>query len=274
MNLWEVVVLRVGLLSGERVAFHGLGRHRHPLATTVVAYGGATVILWALCGITGNARWIGAAFWPGAVYAVSYTLYTAALSKGPLSLVSGFANATVMMLFLTAPHWDMGTLTAMGLFVLGAVCLLPRPTSLSIAVLWMLLSDAALVAGRLLDARQPLVLSMPYAASLFTAVLGWLIIPVTAYGLWGRCLKLVQERPAWSLTAALLNGLSYLTVLSMLQKVSPTIVEAVSAWAGVVATVLGVVTFREGKATWTITGATLMTIGTVILLFSPHQGMG
>lgn len=274
MGLWELVVFRVGLLSGERVAFHGLGRDRHPLATTVVAYGGATVLLWILCGITNHVHWIGEAFWPGAVYALSFALYTAALTQGPVSLVSGFANATVVMLFLIAPDWNRESLLAVSLFLAGAVLLLPTRKGLSLSVVWMLLSDAALVAGRTFDARQPIPLSLPYAASLFTSVVGWLIIPVTAYGLWGSCAQLVRSRPVWSLISAVLNGLSYLTVLSLLQKVPPTAVEAISAWAGVVATIFGVVTFHEGKATRMVGGAALMTLGTVILLFSPHRGMG
>jgi uncharacterized membrane protein len=205
---------------------------------------------------------------------VSFTLYTAALTRGPVSLVSGFANATVLMLFLIAPDWNQDTVLALSLFVAGAVVLVPIHKRIPVAVVWMLLSDAALVVGRTLDAKQSIALSLPYAATLFTSVVGWLIIPVTAYGLWGSCGRLLCTRPVWSLVSALCNGLSYLTVLSLLKVVAPTLVEAVSAWAGVAATILGVVTFREGRAFWVVGGAALMTAGTVILLFSPPRGIG
>ena len=86
-------------------------------------------------------------------------------------------------------------------------------------------------------------------------------------------MQLVLGRPAWSTVSALCNGFSYLTVLTLLKMVSLTVVEAISAWAGVAATILGVFAFREGKAIGVVAGAALMTVGTLILLFSPHGGM-
>lgn len=274
LGLWGLILVRLAALSGERLAFHGLGRNRDALATTTVAYGGAAVLLWAVSVAMGQGYWVGAAFWPGAIYAVSFALYTAALAKGPVSLVSAFANATVLILFLLAPHWDMRTLAAMGLFLIGAVMLIPRGQRPSRAVVWMLLSDVALVFGRLLDVGNQTVASMPYAASLFTAVTLWLAVPLTLYGHWGDVLDVVRTRGAWAIPAAGLNGLSYLTVLELLRQVPPALVEAVSAWAGVLATILGVIGFHEGGGKVKIAAATLMTAGTMILLFSQAGRLG
>lgn len=267
-------MLRVGVLSGERVAFHGLGRGRGPLATTAVAYGGAAVLLWMAALWTGQAHWIGQAFWPGAVYAASFGLYTASLVRGPVSVVSGFANATVPMLFLLDPRWDAMSGFGMALFGGGAVLLLARRQRFSPAVLWMLLSGAALAAGRLMDVTHQSMAPLPYAASLFTSVVLWMLVPVTAYSQWPEVASIVRQRTAWVLLACTTNAVSYLTVLALLRRISPAMVEAVSAWAGVLATVAGVVIFREGGGRKKAIAAVLLTAGTVILLFSQPARMG
>lgn len=274
LDLWSLILLRLGTLTGERVSFHGLGRGQNALATTVVAYGGAAVALWAACLIFGQFHWVGAAFWPGAIYAVSFALYTASLGEGPVGLVSGFANAAVVMLFMVQPRWDLLSLTGLGLFVLGSVLLLPRGGRLTRSVVWMLLSGVALVGGRLLDASHLPVLSLPYAASLFTAVLMWLVVPITAYGAWGDVGRLVVERRSWAAAASVFNAVSYLTVLELLRYISPTLVEAVSACAGVAAVAAGVIAFREGDAAKKVAAAVLMTIATLILIFSRAGALG
>ena len=91
VGLVTLIFLRIGALTGERVAFHGLGQDYTPLATTTIAYGGAAVLLWIISAATGHLEWIGSAFWPASVYAVSFVCYTAALALGPVGLVSGFA---------------------------------------------------------------------------------------------------------------------------------------------------------------------------------------
>lgn len=268
MELLTLILLRVGALTGERVSFHGLGRKNNVLVTTVVAYGGAAVFLWGLSGATGHLTWIGQAFWPGSVYAVSFALYTAALARGSVGVVSGFSNVTVLMLFVLAPRWDVVSVAGLGLFLAGSWLLIPRGSGLSWPVAWMSASGMALVIGRLLDASHLPAMSLPYAASLFTAVVLWISIPVTLYGLWGDAVRLVRCRPAWVGAACGFNGFSYVTVLELLRWVSPTVVEAVSACAGVGATVAGVAVFGEGQAVRKSIAAAMMTIATLIMLFS------
>ncbi len=274
LGLWSIILLRLGVLGGERVAFHGLGRGHGPLATTAVAYGGAAALLWLAAIGTGQAHWVGEAFWPGAVYAASFGLYTASLVRGPVSVVSGFANATVPMLFFLDPHWDAMSVLGMALFGAGAMVLLPRRQGFSPAVLWMLLSGVALVGGRLLDVSHQSLAPLPYAASLFTSVVLWLVVPVTAYDQWPQVASIVRERGGWVMLACITNAVSYLTVLALLRRIAPTMVEAVSAWAGVLATVAGVVIFREGGGRRKVAAALLLTVGTVILLFSQPARMG
>lgn len=267
MGLWPLVLIRLASLTGERVSFHGLGHRRGALEATTVAYGGAALLFWLGCVASGHMTWIGAAFWPGAVYAVSFALYTAALTEGAVGEVSGFANTTVFLLFLVDPTWDPWSLAGMAMFMAGSILLLePRP-KFSRPVLWMVLSGAALVVGRLLDQRSLTAVSLPYAASLFTSVLLWLAVPVTAFRLWGRTGRLAATRPVWSLASASFNALAYWTVLELLRRVSPVLVEAVSALAGVGATALGVVMFKEGRGLQKLLATLLMTAATLILLF-------
>lgn len=270
IELWLVVLLRLGVLTGERVAFHGLGREKNGLATTAVAYGGSAVVLWIAALWLEHGHWVGQAFWPGAVYAVSFALYTASLAAGPVSLVSAFANATTIILFFITPTTSLVAWFAVGLFALGSFLLMPLRERLAPAVLWMLLSDGALALGRLMDSHNTGLASFSYAASLFTSVGLWLIIPLTLYGLWGEIFALMRQRPHWSLAASVTNAVAYLTVLELLRHMPATLVEAISAWAGVFATIAGVWWFHESQARRKIGAATLMTIGTIILIFSQH----
>lgn len=274
MGIWAWVLLRLSVLSGERLAFHGLGRGKSALAVAAVAYGGAALFLWLAAAMLGKAHWQGEAFWPGSVYAVSFFLYTASLAEGPVSVVSAFANATAVMLFLIEPVFDVRSLAGIGLFALGALFLVPWGEKISRAVWWMLLSDAALAIGRLLDAGVHGVSSLPYAASLFSSVVLWLIVPITAYGKWGEIWALARARPAWGTAAAGANGLSYVTVFELLRVMPATLVEAVSAWSGVLAAGLGAVWFHEGGILKKVLASALMTLGTVILLFSQGTRIG
>ncbi len=274
MGIWTWVLLRLSVLSGERLAFHGLGRDKSPLAVTAVAYGGAALFLWLAAAVLGEVRWQGEAFWPGSIYAVSFFLYTASLGEGPVSLVSAFANATAVILFLIQPVFDVWSLTGIGLFVLGALFLIPWGKKISRAVWWMLLSDGALALGRILDAGVHGVRSLPYAASLFSSVVLWLIVPICLYGTWGEIWALARTRPTWGTAAAGANGLSYLTVFELLRVMPATLVEAVSAWSGVLAAGLGAVWFHEGELVKKVLASALMTLGTVILLFSQGARIG
>ena len=267
-SLWLLMALRVGVLAGERVAFHGLGRGRRALPTALIAYGGAGAWLWIACLVMHHVEWVNGAILPGVVYALSFFCYTKALAQGPVGLVSAFANASVVMMFFIFPRWNAGSLFAMVFFIGGAWLILWGEFRASSAVLWMLCSDGALVAGRMLDLKGLPAVSLPYAATLFTVVALWLAIPALVGGEWPRARQLLGERPGWSFFASGCNGLSYLTVLELLRYVSPTLVEVVSAWAGVAATLAGVAVFGEAGAKRKVAAATLMTLATVMLISS------
>lgn len=269
MNLWALVGLRIGALSLERVAFHGLGRKADVLAATVVAYGGAAFWLWLFALMRGQAHWVGEGFWAGGIYAASFFLYTAALAKGPVSVVSSFANVTVVFLFVAQPRWDAGTLAGLGVFLAGAAFLVSWDVPLSSSVGWMIASGFLLALGRLIDLRQAGLFSVSYAASLFTSVVVWLAVPMTLRRGWRRVLDLGRQRTAWSVLASAANAVAYLTVLALLPVLKPHLVEAVSSWAAVAATVISVLFMGERGASRKIAGAALMTLGTTaLLLFS------
>ncbi len=271
MLFW--IIARLGLLSSERVAFHGLGHKQSSWSTMVVAYGGAALVLWLGALIMGSAHFIAAAFWPGSVYAVSFALYTIALSRGEVGQVSAWANATPVLLFLWNPTGTGWAWVAVAGFALGAVWLGGlRRGHIDASVVWMLLSDVVLVIGRLLDASHTGFNPIAYAASLYLVVTGWMLLTMFLLGQGRATIKLVQGRPLWSLFAAAANGGSYLTLFSLLKLMPVTLIEAVSALAGVGATVIGVLWFHEKGRRRKILASSMMTLATILLLYD-HRGM-
>lgn len=274
LGLAFVIVIRLVALSTERIAFSQLGRERSVLATTAVAYGGAAAFLWVIVLIIGQSQFLWQAFWPGAIYAVSYALYTAALAAGPVSIVSTFANATTVILFLLNPRWDVASIVAIASFVMGALLFLPSSKGGRPAVIWMLLSDVALASGRLLDVHNQGLPELPYAASLFSSVMVWLSVPITLYGLWPEVISSARLRPNWAVLASVANGTAYLTVLELLGRMTATAVEAISAGAGILATMAGLIWLHEGDVRRRITAASLMTVGTIILVYNQVARIG
>lgn len=271
MLLW--IIARLGLLSSERVAFHGLGQRASSWSTMVVAYGGATVVLWIGCLVIGSGHFVAASFWPGSVYAVSFALYTTALSRGEVGQVSAWANATPVLLFLWHPTGTGWAWVAVAGFALGAVWLGGiRRGHVDAAVIWMVLSDVVLVVGRLLDASHTAYNPIDYAASLYLVVTVWMLLAMVFLGQGQATLKLLRERPLWSLFAAAANGGSYLTLFSLLKIMPVTLIEAVSALAGVGATVIGVLWFHEKGRRRKILASTVMTLATILLLYD-HRGL-
>lgn len=274
MWLWIIVTVRLLVLTSERITFHGLGRGRSAIATTAVAYGGATVVLWIFAFLFGQGFWLGQAFWPGAVYAVSFMLYTASLSQGPVSVVSAFANAATIMLFLVHPTGSLLAWGFIALFAIGSLVMGGVGRGWNRSVWLMLLSDVLLVVGRLFDSHHTHLPPFAYAASLFTAVSLWLSVPLAMTRRFGDVKKLVKGRLTWAMAASLSNGLAYLTVFELLRRMPPSLVEAVSALAGVGATVAGVIWFHEKSPARKIVAASLMTLATVGLLYDHRQGIG
>lgn len=271
MLFW--ILARLGLLSSERVAFHGLGHRQSAWSTMVVAYGGAALVLWLSALFLGAAHFISAAFWPGSVYAVSFALYTLALSRGEVGQVSAWANATPVLLFLWHPTGTGWAWLAVAGFLLGALWLGGiRRGHVDAAVVWMLLSDGVLVIGRLLDASHTGYHPIAYAASLYLVVTVWMILAMVFLGQGRATIQLIRARPWWSLFAATANGGSYLTLFSLLKVMPVTLIEAVSALAGVGATVVGVLWFHEKGRRRKILASAVMTLATILLLYD-HRGM-
>ncbi len=271
MLFW--IIARLGLLSSERVAFHGLGRRQSSWSTMVVAYGGAALVLWLGALFMGSVDFISAAFGPGSVYAVSFTLYTMALSRGEVGQVSAWANATPVLLFLWQPTGTGWAWLAVAGFALGALWLGGlRRGEVNSAVVWMLLSDVVLIIGRLLDVSHRAFDPIAYAASIYLVVTGWMVLAMFFLGQGRATMRLIQRRPLWSLFAAAANGGSYLTLFSLLKLMPVTLIEAISALAGVGATIIGVLWFHETGRRRKILASTVMTLATILLLYD-HRGM-
>ncbi|PSR35332.1 MAG: hypothetical protein C7B46_01290 [Sulfobacillus benefaciens] len=266
------IITRLGLLSGERVAFHGLGKNRSALATMVVAYGGASIVLWLAAVVMGTARFVPATFWSGGVYALSFGLYTTALSKGEVGQVSAWANATPVLLFLWHPTGTIWAwLSVMG-FLGGALWLGGIGKRINRGVVLMLLSDLILVLGRLLDVGHVGIEPLAYAASLYLVVTLWMVLASILFGKMTSVWQLLRERPIWALASAVSNGGSYLTLFMLLGMMPVTLIEAVSALAGIGATVVGVFGFHERGRRRKIVAATVMTLATILLLYD-HRGI-
>lgn len=265
MLIGSLMLLRVLSLSGEQLSVHGLGRDiSQPLATMVITFAGAACILWVTAAMHGEAHWIGATIWSGAIYAVTFGLYTTALGIGPVGDVSPWTNGTIVLLWLVQPTGGMLSVAAMLLFAFGAWRLVGR--RLSKAVLMMIAGDILLVTGRLLDASHTGYPLYAYAASQFTSVVLWMLVVVVLFSAGGSVTRLFCMRPLWAVGAATANALAYLTLFALLKWLPPTLVEAASSVAGFLATLFGVVFFHEAEGRRKVWACSLMTIGVLCLL--------
>ncbi len=266
------IITRLGLLSGERVAFHGLGKNRSALATMVVAYGGASAVLWLVAAMMGSAKFVPATFWSGGIYALSFGLYTTALSRGEVGQVSAWANATPVLLFLWHPTGTIWAWVSVMGFLGGALWLGGIGKRFNRGVVLMLFSDVILVLGRLLDIGHVGLEPLAYAASLYLVVTGWMMLASIMFGNMPSVWKMLRERPIWAFAAAVSNGGSYLTLFMLLGMMPVTLIEAVSALAGIGATVVGVFGFHEHDRRRKIIATMVMTLATILLLYD-HRGI-
>lgn len=270
IGLIVVVILmgiRVTALSAERVAFHGLGSgDAGALPTMGIAFGGATLVLWGMAAAMHQVLWFGDAIWAGLIYAFAFGLYTAALAKGPVSAVSVWSNGTILILWFLTPTGGAASIAAIVLFAVGVVVMMGKQR-MSRAVLWMMLSDIFFAAGRLVDTAHTGFPFLAYAASLFTSITLWMLVPLVARGELHTIGQLVKARPVWSFSAASTNAMAYLTLFALLHFLPPPIVEGVSALAGFTATVAGLMFFKESNGVRKVIGSSLMTIGVLILIW-------
>ena len=71
--------------------------------------------------------------------------------------------------------------------------------------------------------------------------------------------------------ASLSNACAYLILFTLLHWLPPSLVEAVSTFAGFVATFSGVMIFRETRGDRKIQGSLVMTAGVIIMLLDHYQ---
>lgn len=273
MWLGLLMGIRLGLLSGERTVFHQLGKGVNPLSTMLLAYGGAALMLWAAAWPVGQLRWEPASMASALIYAASFGCYTVSLTKGPVSTVSAWSNAVVIMIFLLQPVPSVLAWLGVGVFGMGMWMLLTvGDRVLSSGVIWMLLADLFLVVGRFWDAGHGGVVPLSYAASLMTGVTVVMGLCYLLFLPLPSVMTVLKARWTWALLAAGFNAGSYLTLVVLIGALSPFVVEAVSSMAGVGATLLGVFFLGESSnGRRKIEAAALMTLGAIGVL-SDHLG--
>lgn len=271
IGLWIVLALRLGFLSGERVFFHRLGHGANPVAAMVLAYGGAAGVLWLAAWGGNQAHWSNAAWWPSLIYAASFGCYTTSLALGPVSTVSAWANAVVVMMFLLQPVPHLLAWFGVAVFT-GGMWVLMAGRRWSSGIWWMLAADGLLVGGRYLDAIHVRVTDpLAYAATLMTGVTCWMALTLLLNAGFGDTMDLFRERSRWALWAAVANAGSYLSLVILLRQLPPFIIEAASSLAGIGGTLLGVWWLREPHGPQKLLGAFCMTLGAIAVL-SDHVG--
>lgn len=276
---------RLVALSGERVGLRGLGRIRagRPLTVALEAYGGAALLLWAAAGLTGHLTWVWPAVLTGLVYAVAFGAYAAALSQGALSSVSAWSNATAVLLFLQHPTGGWVSWLGLALFGLGGGWLWQagragvRGADDRRPILWMLICDAALVAGRGIDVghgMHSLGQALPYAATVYTTVAAAMATVRLRVGGGHGGPRSVGGHAGWLAVAAMGNALAYLALLRLLADFPPAVVEAASAGAALSAAGLGVICFGEKNGGPRLLAAGLLTLGAALLVYDHSSPLG
>ncbi len=262
-------LIRIVTLSGERVALHRLGQRESGwLATMIIGFCGAAAVLWVMNLWQGTSSWHPATLWIGAIYAIAFSLYTASMARGPISIVSPWSNATVIILWLLHPSGGILAVASLALFALGAFLLTGH--KVSAPVLWMLASDGFLALARIADVHHVTEPPVIYATNLFTAISLWMMIPLLVSGKIRSVARLVRAEPGWSFIAASSNAAAYLALFCLLRFLHPAIVEAISAVASSVAAFSGVFFFHEGGLLRKTFSSIFMTMGTVMLLIATY----
>ncbi len=242
-----------------------LGRHTDPWGIMGASSVMAALFLWL--GVVLQHQpliWLWPILWPSLVYAGAFSLYTWALSQGPISEVSPWSNATTLFLFIWHPGLSQG-IGFVALFALGAW--LAGAQRLSLAGWVMLASDVFFAAARLLDVHYRLYPPLTYGANLMTWVSLWILTGLTISGGRGKILGTVKDFPVFSTIEGFLNALSYVSVVMLLRQMPVAIVEAVSSIAGLLAALGGFV-FHEQMTMRRILGALIMSVSAILLLLT------
>lgn len=266
------ILVRIVFLSTERLAIHGLGRgNQSALATMVIAFWGAAIALWIVAFSQHQVLWLGSALWIGLIYALAFGLYTSALVQGPVGSVSAWTNLTIILLWILKPTGTIVSVFGIILFTVGGAWLAGRTISRS--VLWIVASDVLFVVARTVDSHHTHLPTFAYAASLFTSISVWMTLAAIFLGATGSILPLFWQRPGWSIAAAAANAGAYLSLFILLHWLPPSLVEAISALAAFVATVVAVTWFHEDDAFRKLGASTIMTSGVLILLVNHYLSL-
>ncbi len=273
MEVLLIVVGRVVSLTGERIFLHVLGEGEPGPVTTTIAFGGAAALLWAVAWASGHAQIAPAAFFPSIIYACSFAIYTAALSKGAVSAVSPWSNLSVLFLFLVAP--DSGWWAWSGLAALGmGTALLVTGTTTDVIPVWMMIgADVLFVVARVLDVGRAPGSAVTYAANLYGWVTVWIGGFALALGQGHRIIPLVQRRLRWSFLSSLTNAASYLSFILLMPRLPLWVIEGLGSIAALIATLIGSFWLLEAMAWRKIVGSSLMSLGAVLLLLG-HWTVG
>lgn len=265
MTLFIFAMIRIATLTSERVAFNKLGRAGGgSLSTMGIGFGGAAIILWVVAVCQGTVTWQHSTWWTGAIYALAFGCYTVSIVRGKLSIVSQWSNATVVLLWLLHPEWNLISLLGISLFSFGALLLVR--VDLSKPVLLMIASDILLACARYIDVQHANEAVVPYSASLFTVISVWMFAMVAMRGKLWLTIQMVRRRPAWSFIAASSNAAAYACLLWMLRFLHPAAVEAISALASATTWLCGVLLLHEGASLRKIISSSAMLVGSVLLL--------
>lgn len=261
---------RVVLLSVERIALRQLGQGAPPGSVMAWAYAGAAAVLWIGAVFAGRGAWNGSAWLAAAIYGGAFAAYAWALQKGPVSVVSPWANATAVLLFLVHPIGGVLAWAGVAAFLGGIVLL--GGANLTPGVAAMMVSDGLLAWGRLTDAHlagDP----WSYGATLYTLVAAGMTLGARLAGPvlpeWAR---LWRRRPGWVLVAPAVNGASYLTLLVLMARLGPAPAEAASGLAGLGGALLGRIWLKEAGTRPGWVGVGLMTAGAIAVLYD--HGLG
>lgn len=266
--LWGVLsLIRILTLSIERISIHQLGRKSlGSLPTMCIGFGGASILLWIMTLCFSNPQWILSTVWSGMIYALAFGMYTAALTKGPLSIVSPWSNITVILLWLFHPTNDLVSWIGFILFSLGVLLMIQM--HMNRAILFMIGGSICLAIARVIDVQHLGISPLDYGASQFTVISFWMMIPLLLQKKFMHTIRVIRIEPQWSFIAASSNAAAYLTLFLLLHWLHPATVEAISTLASGTALVAGVYFFQEKPKPKEILSSILMILGTLILLWN------
>lgn len=264
LALVTLLMARIVLVGTERVLLRGMGEHGAPTVCTALFFGVGALVLLPFSGLWQVRDWafLRLAIPSGALYAVAYWFYVAALSAGDVSAVAPLSGvSTVLVVGLAALfHGEaLTTLKVCGALLIagGAASLqraggVPGPGGAGTATLpaLQMLAYAFLNAlTRMLDkANAGAVGAMGAAAYGFVV---FSVVAVAAFGLLAvqgglaGCWRLLRRLPLVTLGAGLCNGGSFLLLLLALTAIPVSVAEPVTALSLLVTAALAALCFRE-----------------------------